>query len=254
MSNRSAGASEKRGLCIGVGVGPGDPELITLKAMRAIERAPVVAYFVAANRTSNARRVVEAALDVPGSARRELCLTYPVTTEMPAGGAYETLMADFYDASAKQIAEVLDAGDDVAVLCEGDPFFYGSFMYLHNRLHERYDVDVIPGVPAMLAGAAALGAPLVCLNEVVSVLSGVLPAAELEARLRSADATVVMKLGRNLAKVRDAVERAGLLDRAHYVERVTMASERLMPLADVDPSTAPYFSMVIIPSATAPLR
>ena len=254
MSNSAAGASEQRGRCIGVGVGPGDPELITLKAMRAIRCAPVVAYFVAANRTSNARRVVEGELDAPGSFRRELCLTYPVTTEMPAGGAYETLMADFYDASAKQIAEVLDAGDDVAVLCEGDPFFYGSFMYLHNRLHERYDVVVIPGVPAMLAGAAALGAPLVCLNEVVSVLSGVLPAAELEARLRSADAAVVLKLGRNLAKVRDAVERAGLLDRAHYVERVTMTSERLMPLADVDPSTAPYFSMVIIPSASAPRR
>ena len=244
------------GRCIGVGVGPGDPELITVKALRAIQAAPVVAYFVAAKRTSNARGVVEAELDRDHGRdrRRELCLTYPVTTEMPAGGAYETLMADFYDASAKQIAEVLDAGDDVAVLCEGDPFFYGSFMYLHNRLHDRYEVEVIPGVPAMLAGSAALGAPLVCLNEVVSVLSGVLPVDELERRLRAADAVVVMKLGRNLAKVRDAVERAGLLDRAHYVERVTMASERLLPFADVDPSTAPYFSMVIIPSATAPKR
>ena len=202
-----------------MGVGPGDPELITVKALRAIQSAPVVAYFVAAKRVSNSRRVVEGYLDETGG-RRELCLTYPVTTEMPAGGAYETLMADFYDASAKQIAEVLDAGDDVAVLCEGDPFFYGSFMYLHNRLHYRYEVEVIPGVPAMLAGSAALGAPLVCLNEVVSVLSGVLPADELEHRLRAADAAVVMKLGRNLAKVRDAVERAGLLDRAHYVERV----------------------------------
>ena len=246
-------SAPRPGRCIGVGVGPGDPELITVKALRVIQAAPVVAYFVAVKRTSNSRRVVEGYLD-ENAGRRELCLTYPVTTEMPAGGAYETLMADFYDASAKQIAEVLDAGDDVAVLCEGDPFFYGSFMYLHNRLHDRYEVEVIPGVPAMLAGSAALGAPLVCLNEVVSVLSGVLPSDELEHRLRAADAAVVMKLGRNLAKVRDAVERAGLLDRAHYVERVTMTSERLLPLADVDPSTAPYFSMVIIPSATAPKR
>ena len=246
-------SAPRPGRCIGVGVGPGDPELITVKALRVIQAAPVLAYFVAVKRTSNSRRVVEGYLD-GNAGRRELCLTYPVTTEMPAGGAYETLMADFYDASAKQIAEVLDAGDDVAVLCEGDPFFYGSFMYLHNRLHDRYEVEVIPGVPAMLAGSAALGAPLVCLNEVVSVLSGVLPADELERRLRAADAAVVMKLGRNLAKVRDAVERAGLLDRAHYVERVTMTSERLLPLAEVDPSTAPYFSMVIIPSATAPKR
>ncbi len=240
------------GRCFGVGVGPGDPELITVKALNAVQGAPVVAYFAAANAVGNARQVVDRYL---APHQTELRLQYPVTTETLSGGeSYECIMSAFYNHSAELIAAHLDAGCNVAVLCEGDPFFYGSFMYLHNRLHDRYDVDVIPGVPAMLAGAAALGAPLVCLNEVVSVLSGVLPAAELEARLRSADATVVMKLGRNLAKVRDAVERAGLLDRAHYVERVTMTSERLMPLADVDPSTAPYFSMVIIPSATAPRR
>ena len=180
---------------------------------------------------------------------------YPLTTEEPpAGTSYEALLVDFYDEAAKTIAEVLDGGTDVAVVCEGDPLFYGSYMYLHHRLEGRYPVEVVPGVTAMVAGAAALGAPLACRDEVLTVLSGVLPTDELERRLRAADVAVVMKLGRNLVRVREAVERAGLLDRARYVERVTMQHQRILPLADVDPTTSPYFSMVLIPSATATLR
>jgi precorrin-2/cobalt-factor-2 C20-methyltransferase len=184
----------------------------------------------------------------------EVQLVYPVTTEPVTADVYETLLVDFYDQSAKRIAEVLDAGTDVVVLCEGDPFFYGSFMYLHNRLGDRYATEVVPGVPSALAGAAVLGAPLVCGTEALTVLSGVLPDVELDARLRDAHAVVVMKLGRNLEKVRRAITRAGLLERAHYVERVTMTNERVMPLAAADASTAPYFSMVVVPSASAPLR
>ena len=140
------------------------------------------------------------------------------------------------------------------MLCEGDPLFYGSYMYLHNRLGCRYRSEVVPGVVSIVAGAAAIGAPLVCLDESLTILSGTMPAGELEARLRQSEAAVVMKLGRHLAKVRGAVDRAGLLDRAHYVERVTMSEQRLLRLADVDEATAPYFSMVVIPSATAPQR
>jgi precorrin-2/cobalt-factor-2 C20-methyltransferase len=236
----------------GVGVGPGDPELLTVKAQRLIGSADVVAWFAAVGKESNARRVVAAEL---AEGRAELPLIYPVTTEtLPPGTSYEALLVKFYDESAERIGALLDDGLDVVVLCEGDPLFYGSYMYLHNRLAEVYRAEVVPGVPAMLAGAAVLGAPLVCRNEMLSVLSGVLPAPELEARLRAADAAVVMKLGRNLAKVRECVERAGLLDRARYVERATMAAERVLPLADVDPATAPYFSMVLIPSDTAHSR
>jgi precorrin-2/cobalt-factor-2 C20-methyltransferase len=235
----------------GIGVGPGDPELLTLKALRLIQSCPTVAYFAAVGRESNARRVVAAHL----GAQQELRLEYPVTTEaLPAGVSYETLLVDFYDASAKRIAEALDAGHDVALLCEGDPLFYGSYMYMHNRLATRYPTQVVPGVPSMVASAAVLGAPLVCRDEMLCVLSGVLPEAEIERRLRGADAAVIMKIGRNLAKVRRAVERAGLLDHAHYVERATMDAERVLPLADADPASAPYFSMVVIPSRTAPMR
>ena len=240
------------GRCHGIGVGPGDPELITVKALRLLQASPVVAYFAATRRESNARRVVDGYLRPD---QEELRLEYPVTTEEPPPGtSYEGLLVDFYDAAAKQIAEVLDGGRDVAVLCEGDPLFYGSFMYVHNRLAATYAVEVVPGVASMLASAAVLGTPLACRNEVFTVLSGVLPYEELVDRLTGADAVVVMKLGRNLAKVRDAVCRAGLLDRAHYVERATMATERVLPLAEADPATAPYFSMVVIPSATASAR
>lgn len=236
------------GRCFGVGVGPGDPELMTVKAVRVLEECSVVAYFCATRRESNARRVVQQYLRAHHT---EMRLVYPVTTEPVAPDKYETLLADFYDESAKRIAEVLDAGVDVAVLCEGDPLFYGSYMYLHSRLHDSYASVVVPGVSSPFAGGAVLGAPLASRNEVFSVLSGVLPADELVAGIAAADAAVVMKVGRNLEKVRDAVARAGVLDRASYVEWATTPRQRTMPLAEVDGRSAPYFSMVVIPSAGA---
>ncbi len=239
------------GRCFGVGVGPGDPELLTGKAARVIDRCPVVGYFSAARRESNARRVVERLLRPEHT---EMRLVYPVTTEAVAPAEYETLLVDFYDESAKRVAEVLDEGMDVAVLCEGDPFFFGSYMYLHSRLSDRYATTVVPGVSSALAGAAVLGAPLACRNEVFTVLSGVLDGNELEARIEAADAVVVMKVGRNLEKVRAAVARSGVLERAYYIEWATLPNERATPLADADPAGAPYFSMVVIPSPAAARR
>ncbi len=244
--------TEASGRCYGLGVGPGDPELMTVKAMRVLRSCPVVAYFSAAGRRSNARHVVSEFLT---DQQEELHLVYPVTTEdLPTDQNYETTMAEFYDASAHRVADALTCGHDVAVLCEGDPLFHGSFMYLHNRLSKRFRTEVVPGVPSILAGSAVLGTPLVCLDEVLSVLSGTLSPAELDARLAEADAAVIMKVGRNLEKVREAVTRAGLLDRAWYVERATMAGERVLRLDQVDPEGAPYFSMVVIPSSLAPTR
>jgi precorrin-2/cobalt-factor-2 C20-methyltransferase len=236
----------------GVGVGPGDPDLLTVRAAAVLDAVDVVAHFAAVGRPSNARRVVADRLD---ERHQEVRLEYPVTTEaLPADVSYETLLIDFYDASAKQVAEHLDRGADVAVICEGDPFLYGSYMYLHTRLAHRFPTTVVPGVTSILASAATLGAPLACRDEVLSVLSGVLPVDELTARLRACDAAVVMKVGRNLGRVREAVTRAGLLERATYVERATMAGERVCPLADADPATAPYFSMVVVPSRLAAAR
>lgn len=252
--------NEPTGRLFGVGVGPGDPELLTIKAARVLDEVAVVAYFAARGRASNARRIVEAHLDLDRDDKHdrdrvELRLEYPVTTEaLPPNVSYETLLIDCYDQAAKRIAERLDAGLDVAVVCAGDPFFYGSYMYLHSRLADRYPTEVIPGVASPMAGAAAIGSPLAARDEMLCILSGVLPVEELTQRLAAADAAVVMKVGRNLAKVRDAVTRAGLLDHATYVERATMTDERTCALADANPSGAPYFSMVVIPSCVVPSR
>lgn len=234
-----------KGRLLGLGVGPGDPELITLKALRLLRAAPVVGYFVAKGKKGNAFGIIEAHLD---QAQAPLPLVYPVTTEkLEPPLCYETIISDFYDTAAEQLAAHLDAGRDVAVICEGDPFFYGSYMYLHDRLAMRYESEVVPGVCSMLGGAAVLGAPLVYRNQSLSVLSGVLPEEELRRRLADADAAVVMKLGRNFDKVRRVLVELGLERRALYVERATMANQRIVPLERVEPMASPYFSLIVVP-------
>ena len=235
------------GRLLGLGVGPGDPELITLKALRLLQAAPVVAYPVARGRASNALGIVEAHLR-PTQLR--LPLVYPVTTEkLPPPFCYETALRGFYDESCAAVAAHLDAGRDVAAICEGDPFFYGSFMYLHDRLAGRYETIVVPGVCSVVACAASVAVPLVYRNQTLMVVSGVLPEAELERRLARSDAAAVMKLGGNFAKVRDVLRRLGMLERALYVERATMARERILPAGAVDAATVPYFAMILVPGA-----
>ncbi|QGZ64210.1 precorrin-2 C(20)-methyltransferase [Paraburkholderia acidisoli] len=237
----------QKGRLHGIGVGPGDPELLTLKAVRLLKAAPVVAYFVAKGKKGNAFGIVEAHL---GEQQEQLPLVYPVTTEaLEPPLSYEAIIADFYDGAAEVVARHLDAGRDVAVICEGDPFFYGSYMYLHDRLAARYEAEVVPGVCSMLGGAAVLGVPLVYRNQSLSVLSGVLPEHELRRRLADADAAVIMKLGRNFEKVRRVLGDLGLARRALYVERATMANQRIVPLDDVDPMASPYFSLLVVPGA-----
>lgn len=235
------------GRLFGVGVGPGDPELVTLKARRVIDEAEVVAYPVARRGRGVARG---AAAPFLRPDHVELALTYPVTTEQTDHpGGYEGALADFYDESAAVIATHLDAGRDVAVLCEGDPFFYGSYMYLHERLAGRYETEVIPGVTAFSAAAAAAGTPLAKRDDVLTVLPGTLPPEVLAARLQTSDAAVIMKLGRTFAGVRDAATSAGVAGRSVYVERASAPDERIARLAEMD-AGVPYMSLVLVPTAT----
>jgi len=239
------------GRLFGVGVGPGDPELLTLKAQRLIAAADVVAYPVARRATS-----IGVARTIAGAFLREdvveVALTYPVTIERSDHpGGYEGAMAEFYDAGAAELAGHLDAGRDVVVLCEGDPFFYGSYMYLHDRLAHRYVTEVVPGITSFSAAAAAAGTPLVKRDDVLTILPGTLPTDVLSAQLRSADAAVVMKLGRTFDRVREAVRRADVADRAVYVERASSDRERVAPLADAG-DDVPYMSLVLVPTAHGP--
>jgi len=232
------------GTLIGVGVGPGDPGLVTLNAIAALKRADVVAHFAKAGNASNARTIVAAHLN----GAEELPLLYPVTTEVPkAEAAYRDAIRAFYDEAAKAIAGRLDEGRTVAVIVEGDPLFYGSYMHLHVRLGSRYPTEIVAGVTGMSGCWSAIGAPIAQGDDVFTVLPGTLPEYELERRLADTDAAVVMKIGRHLAKVRRALDRAGRLDRAIYVERGTMANASVMKLTDKLDTFAPYFAMVLVP-------
>lgn len=239
------------GRLFGVGVGPGDPDLMTIKARKAIEACAVVAYPSAAHGRSVARRIAAPYLRTD---HIELPLPYPVTTEgTDHPGGYEGAVTGFYDEAALQVAAHLDAGRDVAILCAGDPLMYGSYMYLHERLAARYPTTVIPGVPSFCAAAAATGTPLVRRDDVLTVIPGTLGPEQLEARLRGTEAAVVLKLGRTFAKVRDAARRAGVAERGIYVERASSEAERTAPLQEVT-GEVPYMSLVLVPSPQRPLE
>jgi precorrin-2/cobalt-factor-2 C20-methyltransferase len=232
------------GLLMGVGVGPGDPELLTLKAVRALASADVVAHFAKAGNASNARATAASYLK---SKTRELPLLYPVTTEHPTDdAAYRCAIEQFFNESAAAIAAHLEAGRVVAVLSEGDPLFFGSYMHIHVRLMNRFRTEVIPGVTSMSGCWSAAGLPIVQGDDVLTVLPGTLPEAELVRRLRQNEPTVVMKLGRNLPKVRRSLIESNRLANAIYVERGTMQDERMMPLAEKSDDSAPYFAIVLV--------
>ena len=234
------------GRLYGVGLGPGDPELVTVKAARLIGAAEVVAFHAARHGRSVARGL---AAPYFRDGQIEELLVYPVTTETTDHpGGYQGAIDEFYESAAARLAAHLDAGRDVVVLAEGDPFFYGSYMHMHKRLAHRYPTEVVPGVTSVSGASAAVGRPLVERDEVLTVLPGTLGADELTEWLATTDSAAVMKLGRTFPEVREAFDRAGVLDRALYVERATTDRQRTMPLADVDPATVPYFSLAMLPS------
>jgi precorrin-2/cobalt-factor-2 C20-methyltransferase len=235
----------KPGRLIGVGVGPGDPELLTLKAIRALAQADAVAHFAKVGNASNARAIVACHLK---AGTEDLPLLYPVTTEIPRGDpAYASAIEAFYEESAARVAQYLDAGRTVAVVSEGDPLFYGSYIHLHLRLSPRYATEIVPGVTAMSGSWAEAGVPIAQGDDVFVVLPATLPEPELERRLADADVAAVMKIGRNLAKVRQVLRRTGKLARAIYVERATTDRSISIPLAIKADDVAPYFSIVLVP-------
>ena len=233
------------GRLYGIGVGPGDPELITLKAARLIKNADVIAYHSGTAGRSIARTIADSLISE--SAIEEL-LIYPVTTgstDHPLG--YYGAVADFYDESAERLSKHLDGGRDVVVLAEGDPLFYSSYMYLHDRLSPRYPSDIVPGVTSLTAAATALTTPLARHEDILTVLPGTLPMPELARRLADTDAAAIMKLGRTFDGVVEALRQSDRLSDARYVERASTGEQRILPVTDVDPATVPYFSMIVVP-------
>ncbi len=227
-----------------VGMGPGDPELLTLKAARLLATAPVVAFFAKRGRVGHARRIAGPHLNPRAE---QLRFEYPYTTELPAHDPrYEAALRAFYEESAATLAGRLAAGSDVALLCEGDPFFYGSAMHLFDRLAAEFPSEVTPGVTGMSGCWAQARLPMTHGDDILTVLPGTLDRDSLAARLAGSDASVIMKVGTNLPKIRAALDRAGLVERAVYVERGTMAGTRSLRLAELDDAPAPYFSLVLV--------
>ncbi|MFD9680666.1 precorrin-3B C(17)-methyltransferase [Rhodococcus sp. NPDC059969] len=230
----------------GVGIGPGDPELVTVKAARVIGEADVVAFHSARHGKSISRGV---AAPYMREGQIEEHLVYPVTTEtVDHPGGYQGAMDEFYEAAAERLAVHLEAGRTVALLAAGDPLFYSSYMHMHKRLADRFDAEVIPGVTSVSAASAALGKPLVEGEEILTILPGTLPQAELSRRLEGTDAAAILKLGRTFPPVLQSLADSGRLDEAHYVERASTTRQRVESAADVDPDGVPYFSIAIVPS------
>ncbi|WP_329790130.1 precorrin-2 C(20)-methyltransferase [Lentzea sp. DG1S-22] len=237
------------GKLYGVGLGPGDPELVTVKAARLIGEADVVAFHSARHGRSIAKTIAAPYLR-EGQVLEQL--VYPVTTE--ESDDYQGEIDAFYEEAASRLAAHLDAGRTVVVLAAGDPFFYGSYMHMHKRLADRYEWEVVPGVTSVSGASAVLGTPLVERDEVLTILPGTLPPAELAARLADTDCAAILKLGRTFGNVKQALQDAGRLDGAWYVERATSKRQRMSPLVDVDPDTVPYFSIAVLPSQSRPPR
>jgi precorrin-2/cobalt-factor-2 C20-methyltransferase len=225
----------KEGQLYGLGLGPGDPELVTLKALRLLRAAAVVAYPAPIGGASFARSIV-AEWIAPG--QREIAVDFPMRPGPPP--------SPIYDSAAAAIAAELDRGADVAFLCQGDPFFYGTFAAIFIRLAPRYRVTVVPGVSSLTACAAAAATPLVQRDETVTVIPATLPEPEFAARLAAAETAAVIKLGRHVAKVCRVLAALGRLDDAVYVERATQARERVGRLAEIDPDSVPYFAMALV--------
>lgn len=228
-----------------VGVGPGDPELMTVKAARIVAAVPVVAFFAKSGRVGHARSIVDGQMHEGAEALR---FEYPFTTEVAVGNPrYLAGMGAFYEDCAARLLERLKAGRDVALLCEGDPFLYGSAMYLFDRVSVAYPAEVVPGVTGMSGCWTRANQPMAHGDDVLSVMPGTLDEASLVARLKLCDAAVIMKVGRNLPKICRALNEAGLFGRAIYVERGTMDGERIVKLCEREDGPAPYFSMVLVP-------
>ncbi len=231
------------GRIICTGLGPGDPDLMAVRSDRLIRAAAHVAYFRKAGRQGQARRIVNGML---AAGVTEYAMEYPVTTELPFDSpAYIDALARFYDDWATRLAD-LSQTTDVVVLCEGDPFFYGSFMHLYTRLQGLATIEIVPGITGMTGCWHATGMPITWGDDVLTVLMGTLPETDLVHHMKAADALVIMKTGRNLPRVRRALQEAGRLGDAWLVERGTMPDQRIARLVDVDATDCPYFAIVLV--------
>ena len=232
------------GKLYGVGLGPGDPDLMSVRADRLVRQTRQIAYFRKKGRAGRARTIVD------GMLREDAIIfpmEYPVTTEIPLSDPrYNAVLSAFYAEATAHLEQTVRAGQDVVVLCEGDPFFYGSFMHVYSRLRDQVPIEVIPAITGMSAAWTATGAPITWGDDILSTVMGTLDEATLTRAMTEADALVVMKIGRNLPKVRRALHAAGKADRAVLVQYASMEGQQMCPLGEFAGETLPYFSIIVV--------
>ena len=231
----------KLGKLYGLGIGPGDPELLTLKAHRILTTVPVIAYPTLESGKVLARAIVA-----------DFIRPDQIEIPMPLPFSVDRSSQPYYDKGAENIAEHLNSGRDVAVLCVGDPMLYGTFMYIFNRLCDRFAIEVVPGISSVMASASMLGVPITYRNDVFSILPATLEAHLLRDRISNVDAVAIIKIGRHFLKVRNILAELGLLERALYIERATLPNQKIIPITEVDPDAVTYWSLILIPSLTKP--
>ncbi len=232
------------GKIYGVGLGPGAADLMSVRADRLLRGARNVAFFRKAGRRGRAVKIAEGIVNPEAV---QFPMEYPVTTEIPfEDPAYNACLSAFYEGCATHLKSLAQAGEDVVVLCEGDPFFYGSFMHLHSSLHVTCEVEIVPAITGMSAAWTATGLPITWGDDVLTVLMGTMAEAELTTRMQTTDALVIMKIGRNLPTVRRALETAGLMERAWLVQFAAMEGQSVERLAETQADTVPYFSIILV--------
>ncbi|WP_299780660.1 precorrin-2 C(20)-methyltransferase [uncultured Roseobacter sp.] len=232
------------GTIYGVGLGPGDPDLMSVRADRLLRTGRHVAFFRKAGRAGQARRIVNGMLHAEAV---EFPMEYPVTTEIPVTDpGYNAALSAFYTECTDHLRELAEAGEDVVVLCEGDPFFFGSFMHLYTRLKDVVPVEVVPAITGMSAAWTATGQPVTWGDDILTVLMGTLPEDMLADAMQRSDAVVVMKIGRHFEKVKSALKQAGKFDTAWLVEYASMPNQTVQRLADAGAKITPYFSIIVV--------
>lgn len=232
------------GTIYGVGLGPGDPDLMSVRADRLLRNGRHVAFFRKAGRSGQARRIVNGMLH---DGVVEFAMEYPVTTEIPVTDpGYNAALSAFYTECTDHLRKLAEAGEDVVVLCEGDPFFFGSFMHLYTRLKDVVPVEVVPAITGMSGAWTATGQPVTWGDDILTVLMGTLPEDMLADAMQRSDAVVVMKIGRHFEKVKSALKRAGKLDAAWLVEYASMPNQTVQRLSEAGDKITPYFSIIVV--------
>ena len=235
---------KKMGKIYGVGVGPGAVDLLSVRADKLVREAKYIAFFRKAGRAGHARQIASTLLSKDVI---ELAMEYPITTEIPLSDKrYSEVLSEFYKKYSNKIISLSQTGIDLVILCEGDPFFYGSFMHIYSRVKDKCPVEVVPAITGMSAAWTATDTPITWGDDILTVLMGTLDKTTLENQLQDTNAAIIMKIGHNLPKIKKALERTGRFYDAFIVEYAAMDKQTVQRLSDYNTENAPYFSIIIL--------